>query len=140
MTPNGWVQMDRIYGDRRANRRYGLNLQLRYKVTRGKRLIEMGSGQTLDISSGGVSFSTGQLLPPGAFAELWLEWPIPLDGNALRLVMQGRIIRSETATAAVQISRHEFRLAGARAAGASRQGNVYPIASAAEAALHATEP
>lgn len=139
MTPNGCVQMDRIYGDRRANRRYELNLQLRYRVTRGKRLIEVGSGQTLDISSGGISFSTGQFLPPGAFAELWLEWPIPLDGNALRLVMQGRIIRSAPATAAVQLSRHEFRLSGARAAAASRQGNVCPINPAAEAALHATK-
>jgi hypothetical protein len=132
MTPTGCADMEPTYGDRRDSRRYQLNLELRYKVTRGRHLVEMGTGQTVDVSSGGVSFSTSQFLPPGAFAELWLEWPVALNGNALRLVMQGRVVRSEGNAAAVQISRHEFRLAGRAVTAGAQPAAVCPIGTVTE--------
>ncbi len=105
---------DRIGGDRRRSRRYPINLDLRYKVTRGRRLVEMGSGQTLDMSSDGVAFSTGHVLPVGMVAELTVEWPYSLNGYPLRLVVKGRIVRSSHTGTALRNTKHEFRLAGTR--------------------------
>jgi hypothetical protein len=122
MTSNGSAEALQSSADRRINRRFALSLALRYKVTRRRRLIEMGSGRTVDISSGGAAFMTAHVLPPKAQAELWLEWPVPLNGHPLRLLMQGRVVRSNDGLAAVKISRHEFRLAGNALAHAGAQG------------------
>lgn len=105
---------DMIGGDRRRSRRYPIVLELRYRVTRGKRLVDMGSGQTRDMSSDGVAFTTGQLLPVGMVAELWVEWPYYLNGYPMRLVLTGRIVRASHTEAAVRTLKHEFRLAGTR--------------------------
>lgn len=114
MTLNCDQPIDLIHGDRRRDRRYTMSMDLRYKVTRGKQVLQMGTGRTLDISSGGVAFTADQPLPIGAMAELWVNWPVPLNGQPLRLVVQGRIVRNGrrgTGTA-VQSVRREFRMAG----------------------------
>jgi hypothetical protein len=108
---------DVISGDRRCARRYALGLDLNYKVTRGKRVLETGAGRTEDISSGGVAFAAGRPLPVGSNAELMVEWPMPLNGHPLRLVISGRIVRNEGRIAAIRIDRHEFRLGGVRRPG-----------------------
>jgi hypothetical protein len=69
------------------------------------------------MSSEGILFSTNQLFVRGAAAELWIEWPVPLNGHPLRLIVHGRVVRSEGQNAAVRIARHEFRLAGNRELG-----------------------
>jgi len=99
-----------IQGERRWHRRYAIELDMRYK-TLGKQVIE-GSGRTLDLSSGGVSFSVGQAVPSGLAAELWIDWPVALNGISLRLVVFGKIVRSASDRAALRMYRHEFRLAG----------------------------
>lgn len=105
-------QTDFIHGDRRRDRRYTISMELRYKVTRGKQVLEMGTGRTLDISSGGIAFTTDQPLPVGMMAELWVNWPVPLNGQPLRLVVLGRIVRNGRRGTAIQSVRHEFRMAG----------------------------
>jgi hypothetical protein len=101
-------------GERRASRRYAMCLDVRYKVTRGRHVVDTGAGRTLDMSSEGILFSTNQMVMRGAAAELWIDWPVPLNGNPLRLVVHGRVVRCEGQNAAVRIARHEFRLAGNR--------------------------
>jgi len=114
MTPECDFLLNTIPGERRENRRYAVVLDLRYKLTRGKRVIEMGSSRTLDMSSGGISFMAREALAHGASAELWIDWPVPLNGVPLRLVVRGRIVRSAPGAAALRMTRHEFRLANAR--------------------------
>ncbi len=101
-----------IGGDRRRSRRYPVSLELKYKVTRGRRLLDMGSGQTRNMSSGGIAFTTDQVLPMGMIAELWVEWPYQLNGYPMRLVVTGRVVRSTRTETAVRSMKHEFRLAG----------------------------
>ncbi len=73
-----------------------------------------GVGQTVDISSGGVLFTTSDRLPTGRMVEIAMNWPARLNGTcALQFVARGRVIRSDGKTAVVRIQRYEFRTRGA---------------------------
>ena len=71
---------------------------------------KVGAGKTFNISSGGIFLQTGGALPTGGEIELLMQWPFFLDsGCPLKLVVQGRIVRSDANGIAVQTLRHEFR-------------------------------
>lgn len=99
--------------ERRTNRRFRLSLQLRYlfpNLSGEER--QGGEGQVLDISSGGIFFQPGGILPVGARAELVVMWPYLLNGDCpLQLRVQGRVLRSDSQGTALRISRYEFRTA-----------------------------
>ena len=110
-----------IYGDRRADRRYPIELELRYKLIRRKRVLETGTGKTLDISSGGICFEAERSLPRGLSVELSITWPVLLRNVApMQLLVTGKIVRHEDARIAVRMAQHEFRTLGLREASAAR--------------------
>jgi len=99
--------------DRRENSRFPLREGLRYRLLnlRGDRVS--GSGSTLNMGSGGILFTTEELLPVGRSVELSVDWPAQLNGNCpLKFVAVGRVIRSEAGQAAVRIERYEFKTRG----------------------------
>lgn len=104
---------DGIAGDRRSDRRYDLRLNLRWKLIRRRRILEIGTGSTVDFSSGGVLFEAERPMPIGLNVELSIAWPVLLHNVAqLQLVVSGRIVRSEGRRTAIQMTQHEFRTAG----------------------------
>ena len=104
-------QVEGIAGDRRSDRRYDLNLELRWKLVR--RILETGTGRTIDCSSGGVLFDTGRAMPVGLDMELAIAWPVLLQTTAqLQLVVSGKIVRSLGSRTAIQMTQHEFRTVG----------------------------
>jgi len=104
---------DRIRGDRRTDRRYTLNLDLRWKLVRRRKVLDSGNGRTLDLSSSGLYFDAGRPLPAGLNVELSIAWPALLHNIApMQLVVSGKIVRSEGSRAAVRVVQHEFRTAG----------------------------
>jgi c-di-GMP-binding flagellar brake protein YcgR len=108
--------------DRRENSRFPVREDVRYRVLQSKAGQVSGAGKTVDISSGGILFTTSERLQPGRLIEISVNWPARLDGTcALQLVATGRVVRSDDETAAVRIERYEFktRSSGALAAGAS---------------------
>lgn len=117
MTGSENQSTDRIRGDRRRDRRYHLNLDLRWKLVRRRKVLESGSGRTLDVSSSGLYFDAGRPLPVGLNVELSIAWPALLHNIApMQLVISGRIIRAEGVRAAVRMVQHEFRTAGSSSA------------------------
>src|ERR1044072_1756717 len=85
---------DQIAGDRRKDRRYQLQLDLKWKLIRRRRVLDTGTGQTVDVSSGGILFDAGRHLPEGLNVELSLTWPVLLHNVApMQLVVTGRIKR-----------------------------------------------
>jgi PilZ domain len=103
------VKMEAIHQDRRDDRRYSIELDLRYKVIARTRVQLNGAGRTLNMSSGGILFNTDQSLPLGAFVELSIHWPVLLQNTCpLTLLVVGRVVRFENSTVAVKISRYEF--------------------------------
>jgi hypothetical protein len=113
-----WVipapKSDTINGDRRQNHRYHLQLELRWKLIRRRRVLGTGTGYTIDVSSGGVLFDAGRHLPEGLNAELSIVWPVLLHNVApLQLVAAGKIVRGIGNRIAIQTVQHEFRTLGA---------------------------
>ncbi len=101
--------------DQRSRGRYPIALELQYKLLHGGRVVKTGSGRTLNISSGGVLCQTDAELPARGSVEVAMKWPFLLGGDCgLKLVMRGRIVRSDATTKAIAIraDSHEFRTAG----------------------------
>lgn len=102
-----------IAGERRGDRRYALQLELKWKLVRRRRVLEAGSGNTLDLSSSGLLLDAGRHLPAGLNLELSISWPVLLHNVApLKLCVSGRIVRTNGQLVAVQMVQHEFRTAG----------------------------
>ncbi len=96
-------------GERRQTQRFDLRLSLRYRVEG-----HCGSGEVLNISSGGVLFAVDQQVPSAGEMELSIAWPAMLNNSvALNLVAVGPIVRTEAERVAVKIHRYEFRTAKA---------------------------
>jgi hypothetical protein len=113
----GWdkqtTEGDAIAGDRRADRRYELQLDVKWKLIRRRRVLDTGTGQTIDMSSGGVLFDAGRHLPEGLNVELSITWPVLLHNVApMQLMASGRIVRANGKKIAIQTTAHEFRTVG----------------------------
>ena len=103
-----------IHGDRRFDRRYEIALELRWKLVRRRKVLDMGTGSTLDLSSGGILFDAGRQLPVGLKVELSIAWPALLHNvSPMQLVVFGRILRTQGPRTAIHMVQHEFRTAGA---------------------------
>src|SRR5215468_9178394 len=104
---------DKIAGDRRADRRYPIELELKYKLVRRKRILDTGTGHTIDLSSGGVLFEAERSLPAGLNVELSVTWPVLLHNVApMRLLIVGRVVRNDRNKIAIRTVKHEFRTQG----------------------------
>ncbi len=101
--------------EQRSHQRYPITFELDYRLLHRGRVERQGSGRTINIGSGGVLVETDDNLPIGRSIELMINWPFLLEGVCpLKLVMRGRIVRSDGQGIAVKIRHHEFRTAGAR--------------------------
>jgi len=100
--------------ERRSKRRYPIHLEVQYKLLKHRRVERLGGGRTLNISSGGVLFEADGLLNTTGPIELALSWPFLLHGSCnLKLVIRGRIVRTNNRAIAIRAEFHEFRTAGA---------------------------
>ena len=111
------LQDDRFIGqgarERRTKRRFQIEQEIRYKMLYGQRIAETGTGKTLNISSGGIWFTTETMLTSGMPIELSLTWPVLLnDSCPMKLMIYGCVVRSNDRGAAVAIERYEFRTSG----------------------------
>ena len=107
------AQSDR---ERRIKRRFQIDQEVKYKMLYGQRIAETGVGRTMNISSGGVWFSTESMLTSGMPVELSMNWPVLLnDSCPMKLMIYGCVVRSNEKGAAVAIERYEFRTQGSRA-------------------------
>lgn len=99
--------------ERRMKRRFQIEQDVRYKMLYGQRIAETGSGKTINISSGGVWFTTENMLTTGMPIELSMTWPVLLnDSCPMKLMIYGCVVRSNERGAAVAIERYEFRTTG----------------------------
>jgi len=113
-------QQDRLFNghgdrERRTKRRFEIDQEVRYKMLYGQRIAETGVGRTMNISSGGVWFTTENMLTSGMPVELSMNWPVLLnDSCPMKLMIYGCVVRSNEKGAAVAIERYEFRTQGSR--------------------------
>jgi hypothetical protein len=96
--------------ERRAADRFAMALDLTCKLLRKRNTPPETAGNTIDVSSAGILFTTAQVLTPGNRVELSINWPVPLNDKCkLILVARGRVARIEQGRAAAQIQQYEFR-------------------------------
>lgn len=101
---------EKIAGERRSDRRYDITLNVRWKLIRRRRVLDSGTGITIDLSSGGLLIETDRELPPGLNIELSISWPVLLHNVApLQLVVAGRVVRAAGQRVGVRMTQHEFR-------------------------------
>ena len=109
------VQTARGPSDRRANDRFPIEREVRYRVLSSKNSAEIGIGKTANISSNGVLFTAQGPLLIGKRIELSISWPAQLDGKCnLKLVARGRVVRSKGNQVAIEIEKYEFRTQSAK--------------------------
>ena len=94
--------------DRRVGARFPIEREIRYKLIH-KGGNEEGIGKSINISSGGILFTTDCHLPPGTGIEVTISWPVLLDAEvSLQLVTRGQVVRSGAGRVAMKIMRYEF--------------------------------
>src|SRR5437016_8923594 len=80
--------------ERRTKRRFEIDQEVRYKMLYGQRIAETGVGRTMNISSGGVWFTTENMLTSGMPVELSMNWPVLLnDSCPMKLMIYGCVVR-----------------------------------------------
>jgi c-di-GMP-binding flagellar brake protein YcgR len=105
--------------ERRTTDRFPIENDVRYKLLEARRVAQTGQGRTLNMSSGGILFTSESRLPVGLRVELAVDWPAQLNEHCgLKLVALGKIVRSSTETAAIRIEKYDFRTRAAAAASA----------------------
>jgi hypothetical protein len=108
--------------ERRSADRFPISREVQYKVLSKRGGTEAGGGQTVNISSNGVLFTTDQYLIPGRRLELSISWPAQLNDKCqLKLVARGRVVRCEEGMAAMEIQQYEFRTRATPAAAVVKQ-------------------
>ena len=102
--------------DRRSRHRFEFSYELQYRAV-GQRAKESGHGQSINLSSNGLLFTSEHILDVGMTVEADLQWPIKLDNRvALKLAVVGTIVRVESGNpmkAAMRIDRYELRISSA---------------------------
>ncbi len=98
---------------RRASTRFPLAIEVRYALMGRREQRKTGSGQTIDLSSSGLSFTADRPLLTGQKLEVAIDWPVLLGGSVpLQLVMSGVVVRTSGTTTALKAQRHEFKTRG----------------------------
>jgi len=111
------ARTDIIHGDRRVDRRYDVDLALRFSYT-VKGVVYLGSGTVADLSRGGVRFESDCPPPDGAEIELRLAWPFLLQNVCpLELVISGKVERTGPRGTVVRMRHYEFKTCGTRSFG-----------------------
>ena len=120
-TPRGAVDFIRERGstvtdalpagaERRREQRLRIALPVRYQTHTVPE--HTGAGDTIDLSAGGVSFTTESILPDDAELSIRVTWPVSLEGNVpIELRGVGRIAHTESFAAGLQLQSVKFALA-----------------------------
>ena len=81
--------------DRRVTSRFPVAQEIRYRLVESRPASKGSVGKALNISSGGVLFTTTKRLPHGHRVEMAIHWPARLGGNCpVQFVATGRVIFS----------------------------------------------
>jgi hypothetical protein len=102
-------------GERRLKARYPVATAARYRVLERKDTRRTVDGTIVNISSSGLLLKTESGPVEGSRVQISMNWPAVLDGRIpLKLVIVGRVLRSDSGSAAVQIETYEFRTSRVR--------------------------
>jgi hypothetical protein len=107
------MSVEVIHGDRRANRRYDVELEFRFHYTTEEGSLRYGCGITVELSRGGILFLTDAPPPTGTEVEAHIAWPFLLQGSCpLELLVRGSISSVGDRGTVMRLRSYEFRTCG----------------------------
>lgn len=96
--------------DRRLKRRFPLRMGMSFRPVGLRSPADWTAGESLNLSSTGLLFSSPDAALPGQAIEASIDWPArPNNRGDLRLVLEGTIVRSADAKTAMRVDHYEFR-------------------------------
>jgi len=104
--------VDTTVTEQRRNQRFDLRLPV--EILGGAQTLK-GIGETRNMSSGGVLFTSSSAVPVGQAIEYLITFPKPPGGRAeVRLRCVGKVVRKDVDSAqfAATLERYEFVRAG----------------------------
>ena len=105
---------DIIHGNRRADRRYDLELELRFSYELHG-VTHMGAGHTIDLSGGGIRFRSDTPPPNGVRLSLRIAWPHLLQNVCpLELLASGVVPGTDSRGTVMRMTGFEFKTYGER--------------------------
>jgi hypothetical protein len=94
---------------RRASNRYAVRTPCRYRISDQELSSDWKSGETLDMSAGGILITTHEAVPVTSELELEIEWLGLYHGKPkVCLFVVGCVVRNDDRGMAVRILRYEF--------------------------------
>jgi hypothetical protein len=106
------VAVNEIVGERRRSRRFLIKCKVQCRIAGEEVGTGTVDGETINISSSGLLFTSKGRLKLGRRIELAISWPALLNHDCpLKLVARGRVVRNDEGCGAIEIERHEFRTA-----------------------------
>ena len=98
-----------IQVERRACRRYSIDLSASYETRHQDGPSGRGSARVVNISSGGILIYSDRALEKGQTIRLRIDWPALLNNVVpLALRIEGQTVRTEGNCTAVKIFKSEF--------------------------------
>jgi hypothetical protein len=111
--------------DRRVRQRYPLRLSVTCRRTESQFSWDPAiTGESLNISSKDLLFTTSETFLPGQAIEAFIDWPILLDNRIrLTLVVEGVVVRTAANHAAMRIEKYQFKTSGVADIKSNRAGS-----------------
>ena len=101
---------DKFASDRRGKSRFKIRRELRYKLLQEGKVVEAGTGFTVDIGSGGVAFRSDRKFSAGECVELSISWPVLLaESCPMQLSVLGKVLRTDGQRSVCSVDKYEFR-------------------------------
>ena len=131
---NSAASFERFYRQRSKSAFYPLTLAFTYAAYREGRVIQRGTGETMEMSSFAVRAKFAEAIPAEVTdLRLSIAWPATLgDGTNLQFVIEGRP-SWEGARMEVRFWRYEFRTAPRRPVPADKSVNASEAFALAQA-------
>jgi hypothetical protein len=108
-------QGERELADRRNRLRFSLRLAVKCRRTGLRFVLDKTSvGESLNISSKGLLFTTSETFLPGQLVEAVIDWPMRLHGGVqLRLVVEGAVLRTARNYTVMRVEKYQFKTCAA---------------------------
>jgi hypothetical protein len=102
-----------LTAERRAAQRFPLKRPLVFRLRSRQSAGPDHQGESVDMSSTGLLFTTSHPLRPGERLRIAMSWPAQLEMRwPMKMVLVGEVVRCHNGMAAVKIGQYEFKTTG----------------------------
>lgn len=107
------LELHWLTAERRTAQRFPLKRPLVFRLRSRQSTGPDHEGETVNMSSTGLLFTTNCSLRPGERLRIAMSWPAQLEQRwPMKMVLVGEVVRCHNGMAAVKIGQYEFKTTG----------------------------